>query len=451
MFVLTKINLKEHCRTCLKQLNGSTDENQTDVSESKNLHFNITNDPELQQLICINVDGPCTNDSFNPVIHDYPENVCLSCYNKLYSFAIFRRRAQQSAEKLRTVLKCANIKVEIQIEDELRRNESVGALVRESKFQLNDATAEREEAFFETSVANLADVDMNENTVDPFSSTTPSISECSDNDTMELTEETEVNEKKDVKKCVVEKVVGKDFAKNSAGDEEDEKTQVAEDTKSRKEKPPKLIKRDKYSCPQCNEFFSKNAELGDHVNQVHALGSTPFLCDHCDKSYRNLRSLKEHVVQAHQDKIKLQDHFQCSECPKVFLDKGARKKHMGLHFTNNKTHVCGICSERFPVKKWLVEHLRTHTPDGRIPCAQCDKTYSRHQDLENHERSTHLKEKPHHCKICDKYFQNKQSFRIHNYRHSGKKPYLCDICGKDFRQRTAMKTHRSTHLKNDNK
>ncbi|XP_067642137.1 zinc finger protein 391-like [Eurosta solidaginis] len=438
MLLLTKANANEHCRTCLKQLYDSTEIGTSgcplDASESKNIHINICNDPELQQLICINVDGPSTSDSPNPVIHNFPENLCLPCYNKLYSFAVFRRRAQQSAEKLRIVFNGhGNIKVEINFDDseeEPRKIEPVALVPRECKFQLHAATAESEETFFSAAAASLADVEFNEDTVDPFSPAPPSVSDSSDRDIAELA------------------VLQKDVDRIGVGEKETGVNKAAEKPKTRKS--PKVVNKDKHRCPQCNQGFAKSVELTDHVNQVHPVGSRPFFCDHCDRSYRDNRNLKEHIVQMHQDKIKEQEnHFQCSECPRAFLDNSALKKHMGLHFTEKKTKVCGICSERFPVKKWLVDHLRTHTSDGRIPCAQCDKTYSRHQDLENHERSAHLKEKPHHCQICDKSFQNKQSFRFHNYRHSGKKPYLCDICGKDFRQRTAMKTHRLTHLKND--
>ncbi|XP_067642133.1 zinc finger protein 596-like isoform X2 [Eurosta solidaginis] len=307
--------------------------------------------------------------------------------------------------------------------------------VQACEFQLHDATAENEETFFETSVANLDYVELNNDTVDPFSPSPPSISNGSDRDLVEV----DADDKRAEEKVIEDKEVEKNKVKDK----------VIQKQKSRITKPPKVIKKEKYRCPQCNEGFAKNAELTDHVNQVHALGSTPFLCDYCDKSYRHLRSLKEHVLDSHQSEIKAQEHFQCPQCPVAFLDESELKKHKGLHLIGKKTRVCGICGESFAVKKWLIEHLRTHTSDGRVPCALCDKTYTTSDALENHERAVHLKEKPHYCQICDKSFQNKQSFRIHNYRHSGKKPYLCDICGNDFRQRTQMKTHRLTHFKND--
>ncbi|XP_067642135.1 zinc finger protein 182-like [Eurosta solidaginis] len=451
MSVLTKTNLKEHCRTCLKRLYSGTESKTTechidDVQKSKNLHFNISNDPELQDLININVDSSFDSDTFNAAVHNYPENVCIACYNKLYSFAIFRRQAQESAQKLRTVLNCKNIKVEVHFEesgDDVDENMTAGILSQASKFQLHDATAENEETFFETSALTLADAVLNDDTGDPFSPSAQSIS-----DSIGGRDFSEEEENKDEDMNAVEKeVVYRDALKKGIA----KPNIVKEVTKSntRKSKPPKIITKNKYRCPQCNEDFVKNSELTDHVNQVHALGSTPFLCDHCDKSYRNLRTLKEHILDSHQVEIKAQKHFQCTQCPTAFLDETDCKKHIAVHLTGKKTRVCGICGEGFAVKKWLIEHLRTHTSDGRIPCSQCDKTYTTSDGLENHERAVHLKEKPHYCQICDKHLQNKQSFRIHNYRHSGKKPYLCDICGKDFRQRTQMKTHRLTHLKND--
>ncbi|XP_053949258.1 zinc finger protein 62-like [Anastrepha ludens] len=423
MSLLTKENAKDHCRTCLKRLNGCTEMassacNTDETPDNKDMHFNICSDPELQHLVCTYVDGPYKSEAPNLAIHNFPENVCLGCYNKLQNFVAFRKRAQQSAEKLRTVLNCSSgiIKVELNYEEEeneQQKTDPVGLSVWDYKLQ--DALMENEEVFFETSVANLADVELKDDAVVPFE---PLVSECSGKPSPPS-----------VSEC---------SGKQSVEKEDDVKKEMSQ-----------VDKKDKYKCSHCEQSYAFNSELESHVRQAHDITKMPFSCGHCDKSYRYIRSLQEHVKHKHQAVVSADAQFKCTLCPKAFLTNLSLKKHMCFHIKKDMSRVCGICSKRFPVKSWLVEHLRTHSTDGRIPCGQCDKSFMWYQDLLNHERSSHLKEKLFPCKLCDKSFQTQKSLRFHSYRHSGEKPYLCDVCGKGFRQPTAMKQHRLKHFKND--
>lgn len=125
MSLLTKENANQHCRTCLKRLgvtayssSGKCD--QDDIPDNKELQFNICNDSEVQQLVYIYIDDPSKSETINSFDNELPENICLACYNMLHNFALFRKRAQQSAEKLRTVLNCSSgmIKVEINYDED---------------------------------------------------------------------------------------------------------------------------------------------------------------------------------------------------------------------------------------------------------------------------------------------------------------------------------------------
>ncbi|XP_054086735.1 zinc finger protein 271 [Zeugodacus cucurbitae] len=415
MSLLTKENAYQHCRTCLKRLGVTADISsgkyvEDAAPDNKDLQFNISNDAELQQLIYIYIDGPSKNDTVFAVDNELPDNICLACYDKLHNFSLFCKRAQQSAEKLRTVLNCSSgmIKVEINYdEDENEQHkESTDHLVQDSKLQFRDALMEDEQVFFETSVANMANTDLSDEIADPFAPSLQATSECSS------------------KEIVVEK---------------------PDDVK--REAP--VLEKEKYKCTQCTQTYAFNSELDVHIRQMHNVNKLPFSCGHCDKAYRYIRSLQEHMKQKHQAVLSANAQFKCSVCPKAFLTDLSLKKHMCFHIKEDMARVCGICSKRFPVKNLLVEHLRTHSTDGRIPCSQCEKSFMWYQDLLNHERSAHLKEKPFPCKLCDKSFQTQKSLRFHSYRHSGEKPYLCDVCGKDFRQPTAMKQHRLKHFKND--
>ena len=57
-------------------------------------------------------------------------------------------------------------------------------------------------------------------------------------------------------------------------------------------------------------------------------GEKPFTCDICNKSYRNLDTLKDHRKIKHSGGEKL---FKCEICDEAFFSREGRLKHQRLH------------------------------------------------------------------------------------------------------------------------
>ena len=77
---------------------------------------------------------------------------------------------------------------------------------------------------------------------------------------------------------------------------------------------------------------------------------------------------------------------------------------------------CDICENDFKSRRYLQEHMITHTG-----------------------------EKPHKCNICEMKFSCNSNFRSHMRTHTGEKPHKCNICEKKFVWKSDVSKHMRTH------
>lgn len=50
-------------------------------------------------------------------------------------------------------------------------------------------------------------------------------------------------------------------------------------------------------------------------------------------------------------------------------------------------------------------------------------------------------ERPFHCTLCEKAFNQKSALQVHMKKHTGERPYKCDYCVMGFTQKSNMKLH----------
>lgn len=50
-------------------------------------------------------------------------------------------------------------------------------------------------------------------------------------------------------------------------------------------------------------------------------------------------------------------------------------------------------------------------------------------------------ERPFHCTLCEKAFNQKSALQVHLKKHTGERPYKCDYCVMGFTQKSNMKLH----------
>jgi len=113
-------NIKEYCRTCLKNLNKSKSFDNfhsffvgkgiaSDELKQCQLAIRIQDDKTVLELIdrYINIDLP---ESFKKEETDFPPNICLQCYNNFQSFDKFRKYALKCTEKLVKIYSAKSVK-----------------------------------------------------------------------------------------------------------------------------------------------------------------------------------------------------------------------------------------------------------------------------------------------------------------------------------------------------
>lgn len=103
----------------------------------------------------------------------------------------------------------------------------------------------------------------------------------------------------------------------------------------------------------------------------------------------------------------------------------------------------------------MLVHVRTHTNEKPHHCFQCDKSFSRAENLKIHARS-HTGERPYVCPVegCNKAYSNSSDRFKHTRTHAVDKPYYCKVpgCPKRYTDPSSLRKHVKTyrHYVNNN-
>jgi KRAB domain-containing zinc finger protein len=164
---------------------------------------------------------------------------------------------------------------------------------------------------------------------------------------------------------------------------------------------PNLIRERNFTCALCAKRIGTRGGLLYHV-KTHFKGR-PYKCDVCNRSYATKNDFETHF-----------------------------KRHAGDNFT------CDFCSKNFPVKDYLLVHLRAIHFPRVFPCTDCKKTkyFASEVDLKRHYTTNRLNlmkklNARFMCKLCKTRF-----FKLKDYTaHCNERELLhfkCATCSKKF-------------------
>ena len=89
------------------------------------------------------------------------------------------------------------------------------------------------------------------------------------------------------------------------------------------------------------------SHLKDHVKSVHEKPTEDesTSCEHCNKKFSLLSSLKVHIRKVHL--VNPKNQANCELCPKVYKTLAELNRHKRYFHERERTHKCGQCEKAF--------------------------------------------------------------------------------------------------------
>lgn len=140
----------------------------------------------------------------------------------------------------------------------------------------------------------------------------------------------------------------------------------------------------------------------------------------------------------------------CQECDKSFSKHDQLKRHVSIH-TGKLPYACSECEKSFPTPSKLKAHGRTHSNELLYHCGQvnCESSFSKWSELQKHMKTNHSNLS---CHICSRTFKRKDILTSHLKTHDPSHfPNICcpvDGCERMFTSEKSLSVHvKSYHLK----
>lgn len=500
---LSRNNLQEFCRTCLRSLkkrrrrvedtptsnhklkvNYGDSENDSETNHSYNLRLL----PQLQKLFVLFTSLDISEDSDEDA---YPRSLCQLCYDKMIDFQEFRNLAIHSAEVLYKIVnslddEMSKVSAEaptfqgIEIAKEIKTE----TLVRERSYQFNE---DDDDQLLLPELAPLMEIPIKVEPENYYKSELEIILPNDDNSenssNVVIKHEIDSEYEEDNSLFYERNALG--TADNSISDDADDEEHAlrngAANTSSMSlNNSPITVgarqrfcgssrKRDRnkksLKCPRCDKQVYKKVYLDAHIRAVHEGYEKPFLCLECQKDFTRYEHLHTHIQSQHL----LKQRFICglNGCDAVFKLSNTLETHRQVVHTaafpygiqdmlelhqeqlNQEvelSHLCQQCFKTYSSKRALSEHLKRHAQIKDHVCKVCGVAKVTRTELLTHMRTHKPNLEKFKCSICPQEFNHKNAISRHvRVVHEGQRRFLCSFCPKRFGTRNSQVCHERLH------
>ena len=264
---------------------------------------------------------------------------------------------------------------------------------------------------------------------------------------------------KDENKCETEDMAVCKDESEDANKDESEDTVVFESEDEDKSETEDIV-----VSEQAQVKFKIDSDTIELEDKKEAM-EVRFVCDYCGKYFVHKRTLREHNIKLHPQKVQKQKFRGALDWVPFRTESESGKPK------------CVQCGKEFPGVSNLKMHVRyVHIRFGRVICIECGKEISSMKNLKIHKRNVHMAEKKYRghsdwkpyrsesengkpkCKKCEKEYSSVGNLRGHvKYVHLKKEPRIrpqepederiCMICERLFDKTINMKLHLVKHTK----
>ncbi|XP_041639925.1 zinc finger and BTB domain-containing protein 40 isoform X2 [Cheilinus undulatus] len=191
-----------------------------------------------------------------------------------------------------------------------------------------------------------------------------------------------------------------------------------------------------YVCRECGKGYSQASGLTVHLHTFHNL-SVPHDCQKCCLSFSTIDEHRQHLQECHP-----KEYHKCATCSKVFTSATLLEKHNSTHM-GSKPFSCDICNKSYQQLSGLWYHNRTTHPDvfasqtrqlkALVQCDVCFKFFPNTASLAKHQSIEHQGSEAAamHCPHCSAVLGGEEELQEHissQHASQSSEAFSCALC-----------------------
>jgi Zinc finger, C2H2 type len=194
-----------------------------------------------------------------------------------------------------------------------------------------------------------------------------------------------------------------------------------------------------FQCSKCPKKFVNRYSIKQHELLTHTANPELYKCD-CGKLFKSKTLVNSHRKNNHKNKAVKYQTVLCQYCKKVFHRKSNLRKHiLSVHTERQPCAVCGA----FLGPGNMSNHLKTHKKT-KCSFSGCDREFIGENQVRYHIKNEHESTQVQ-CQMCDAVFTSQEKLNRHIIRHTRKVCCSIDGCKYSTHRRDYLAMHYRNH------